>query len=82
MNDPVGKVPIEIQRKRYELNKIIHDTFKTDQGKKCLEYLKNITIYRQIPTEGNDPVARAATNNFVLSLMQQINEAEQGPPKE
>lgn len=82
MNEPVGKVPIKIQQKRYEINKMIAITFGTDNGKKCLEYLKNITIYKLIPTDGESAIARAATNNLVLTLMGQIEQAEAGPPKE
>ena len=82
MNEPLGKVPIEILQKRYELNKMIAVTFKTPNGKKCLEYLKNITIYKLTPTDSESALARAATNNFVLTIMAQIQQAEDGPPKE
>ena len=37
LNQGPGKVPIETQQAQYELNKIIATTFKSPNGKKCLD---------------------------------------------
>lgn len=83
-----GKVPIEQQQKQFELDKLISVTFGTPNGKKCLEYMKLITIYKK--TEGASftlnglpsQIARSAINNFVLDIMNRVERAKAGPPKE
>ena len=83
-----AKVPIEVQQAQFELNKIIAKTFSSPNGKKCLEYMKQITIYKK--TDGASftlnglpsQIARSAINNFVLDIMHKIKQAEAGPPKE
>jgi len=83
-----GKVPIKILQKQFELDKMIAVTFGTPNGKKCLAYMKLITIYKK--TEGASftlnglpsQIARSAINNFVLDIMNRIERAKEGPPKE
>lgn len=81
LNQQKGKVDIETKQARYDLCLIVNKTFSTPNGKKCLEYMKHQSIYKMIPTDSDNAIARAAVNNFVLTLMGQIEHAKLGPPK-
>ena len=86
MTQPVGQVPYQTQLAQYEINKMLAKTFSTTQGKKTLEYMKQITIYKKTPADrftlNGQPMlnVEAAMNNFVLDIIQKIEHAKIGPP--
>ena len=86
MNDSVGQVPYKIQQAQYEINIMLAKTFSTPMGKKTLEYMKQMTINKKTPldrfTVNGQPMltAEAAVGNFVLDIIQKIDQSKEGPP--
>ena len=86
MSQPVGKVPYKTQQAQYELNIMLAKTFGTAMGKKTLEYMKQMSIYKKFPTDrfttNGQPLLNyeAGMCNFVLDIMNKIEQAKQGPP--